>query len=159
MADDPAITAYVALGSNLGNRAQNLRDALARLGKIPGIHVTRISSFLDNPAVGGPANSPAFLNAVAEVQTRLSALELLEHLLKIERDLGRERREKWGPRTIDLDLILYGDEIIHAPGLTVPHPLMHARRFVLAPLAEIAPKLVHPGLKQSVQELLDAIEL
>ena len=157
MADETVI-AYVALGSNLGNRDQNLREALTRLNEIPGIRVTCVSSFLDNPAVGGPEHSPPFLNAIAEVQTRLPAAQLLESLLNVEQKLGRERREKWGPRTIDLDLILYGDQIIKSPGLAVPHPLMHERRFVLGPLAKIAPNREHPVLKQSIQQLLDGLQ-
>src|SRR5436305_3817206 len=132
------------MGANLGDRAANLRDAVARLAGTPGVRVAAVSSFYDNPAVGGPAGSPAFLNAVAAVEATLSPHALLARLLEIEREMGRERREKWGPRPIDLDLVLYADRVIHDPGLAVPHPLMHERRFVLEPLAEIAPGAIHP---------------
>src|SRR5438477_4268435 len=132
-------TAYIGLGANLGHREENLRVALESLRNTAGVNVTAVSRFLENEAVGGPAGSPAFLNAAARVQTTLEPEELMTRLLEIEREMGRERREKWGPRVIDLDLLLYGDRVIDTPGLKVPHPLMHTRRFVLEPLAEIAP--------------------
>ncbi len=150
----PTTTAYIALGANLGDRRANLESALAKLGASEGIAVTRISSFLENPAIGGPADSPPFLNAAAELQTTLSPHELLHRLLDIEQELGRQRREKWGPRLIDLDLIFYGDQIISEPHLHIPHPLMHERRFVLKPLAEIAPNFVHPVLGKTVKDFL-----
>src|SRR5438067_12913809 len=113
----PAVTAYIALGANLGDRVGTMRAALAQLGETPRVVLGNVSSFLENPAVGGPAGSPAFLNAAAELRTELPARDLLHRLLAIERALGRERREKWGPRKIDLDLLLYGDQIIHEPDL------------------------------------------
>src|SRR5436190_1028398 len=99
------VVAYIALGSNLGDRKANISIAIERLRQAPGIEVTKVSSLLDNPAVGGPSDSPTFLNAAAEIRTTLSPRELLDHLLQIERDLGRQRREKWGPRLIDLDIV------------------------------------------------------
>jgi 2-amino-4-hydroxy-6-hydroxymethyldihydropteridine diphosphokinase len=148
-------TAYVALGANLGDRAANIRRAIAELDVADDVRVAKRSSLLENPAVGGPADAPAFLNAVVEVETALPPHDLLSRLLEIERTLGRDRRHKWEPRVIDLDLVLYGDRVIDTPALRVPHPLMHERRFVLAPLAEIAPDVVHPVLMTSARVLLE----
>lgn len=149
-------TAYIALGSNLGDREKMLRAALRKLDQPPDVRVTKVSGFLDNPAVGGPDDSPSFLNAAAEVQTTLGAKALLERLLETERSLGRHRGEKWGPRSIDLDLLLFDQQIIESEGLTVPHPLMHQRRFVLQPLAEIAADAVHPRYQKKIRQLLEA---
>jgi 2-amino-4-hydroxy-6-hydroxymethyldihydropteridine diphosphokinase len=148
------ITAYVGLGSNLGDRAGNIRAAVEQLRRAAGVAVSAVSSLLENDAVGGPAGSPPFLNAAAELRTTLSPLALLHQLHAIEAALGRVRAERWGPRTIDLDLLLYGDHCVDDPELIVPHPLMHERRFVLQPLAEIAPAAVHPRRGVSVDELL-----
>jgi 2-amino-4-hydroxy-6-hydroxymethyldihydropteridine diphosphokinase len=144
------VTAYIALGANLGDREQNLRSAITALNDTPGCNVVRVSSFLENPAVGGPADSPPFLNAAAELRTTFDPHQLLQRLLEIEKTLGRDRRERWAPRTIDLDLLLFDDQIIDDPDLKVPHPLMHTRRFVLQPLAEIAPNVVHPILRTTI---------
>ncbi|HEX5242377.1 MAG TPA: 2-amino-4-hydroxy-6-hydroxymethyldihydropteridine diphosphokinase [Tepidisphaeraceae bacterium] len=151
------VTAYVALGANLGDRAANLRRALELLRKSPRIEVISASSSIENPAVGGPTNSPAFLNGAAEINTTLAPRALLDRLLEIEKQLGRIRSEKWSPRTIDLDLLLYGSQIIDEPGLTVPHPLMHERRFVLEPLAELAPDIVHPVFNRTIADLLKSL--
>jgi 2-amino-4-hydroxy-6-hydroxymethyldihydropteridine diphosphokinase len=150
----PALTAHIALGSNLGDRAANLHRAIDLLRATPGIHVTAVSSFLDNPAVGGPAGSPPFLNAAASLETTLPPDRLLRRLLEIEHEMGRQRRQKWEPRVIDLDLLLYGDRVIHTPELKVPHPLLPERDFVLKPLAEIAPDIIHPVSRRSVREML-----
>jgi 2-amino-4-hydroxy-6-hydroxymethyldihydropteridine diphosphokinase len=150
-------TAYIALGSNVGDRKRMLEQAVSRLKKSADIEVIRVSSFLENPAVGGPPDAPPFLNAAAEVQTTLGSHALLHHLLEIERDLGRVRREKWAPRKIDLDILLYGDQIISSDELIIPHPLMHERRFVLQPLAEIAPHAKHPTLNVTVATLLEKL--
>jgi 2-amino-4-hydroxy-6-hydroxymethyldihydropteridine diphosphokinase len=149
--------AFIALGSNLGDREQTIQSALDRLSAINGIRMASISKLLENPAVGGPSNSPPFLNAAAEIETSLSAIELLDQFLIVEQSLGRHRREKWGPRTIDLDLLLFGDQVIESERLIVPHPLLHQRRFVLEPLAEIAPDAVHPILKKTILQLLDSL--
>ena len=147
------ITAYIALGANLGDRRAGLERALKLLRESPNLRVTKTSTFLENPAVGGPPDSPPFLNAVAEIETTLSPRDLLTRLLEIERQLGRQRRQKWDPRVIDLDVLLYGNEIVNEPDLRIPHPLMHTRRFVLDPLNEIAPDTIHPALRRSIQSL------
>lgn len=148
------ITAYIALGSNLGDRRDYLDRAIQALQEHPDIDVTQVSSYHETAAVGGPPGQPNFLNAAAELKTDLPAKDLLDALLEVERSLGRVRSERHGPRTIDLDLLLYGNEVFHEPGLTVPHPAMHEREFVLKPLAEIAPRAVHPLRDASVQDLL-----
>ena len=150
-------TAYIALGGNLGDRRANIERAVDLLRATPGVRVGKVSSFIETPAVGGPPGSPPFLNAAAELETTLSPRELLDRLLEIEQTLGRQRREKWGPRVIDLDLLLYGEQTIAEPNLQVPHPLMHERRFVLEPLAEIAPQARHPILHRSIETLLAAL--
>jgi 2-amino-4-hydroxy-6-hydroxymethyldihydropteridine diphosphokinase len=136
--------AYVGLGSNLGDREATIRAALDALAEEDGIEVVAVSSLRDTEPVGvGP--QPRFLNGAAELETTLSARELLDRLLETERRLGRTRVPgEHGPRTIDLDLLLYGDETIDEPGLTIPHPRLHERPFVLEPLAELAAEL--PGL-------------
>jgi 2-amino-4-hydroxy-6-hydroxymethyldihydropteridine diphosphokinase len=148
-------TAYIALGANLGDREQNIRSAISQLMQLEGVTIAQVSTLLENPAVGGPPNSPPFLNAAAEIKTTLGSHALLHHLLEIEKKLGRIRRDRWEPRPIDLDLLLYGDHIISSQELVVPHPLMHERRFVLQPLAEIAPEAVHPVLQMTIAGLLE----
>jgi 2-amino-4-hydroxy-6-hydroxymethyldihydropteridine diphosphokinase len=149
-----SVTAYVALGANLGDRRRSIGNAIQRLDETVGIVVKKQSSLMESPAVGGPSDSPPFLNSVIEIETTVAPQELLRLFLKIEQSLGRRRREKWEPRPIDLDLILYGDQIIDTPDLNVPHPLMHTRPFVLQPLAEIAPDSFHPVLRQTASQLL-----
>jgi 2-amino-4-hydroxy-6-hydroxymethyldihydropteridine diphosphokinase len=139
--------AYVGLGSNLGDRNATIRAAVAAL---PG--VVAVSELRETDPVG-VTEQPAFLNGAVAVETELSARELLDALLAVERALGRERRERWGPRTIDLDLLLFGTETIDEPGLTVPHPRLHERRFALEPLAELDPELAVPG-RGPVKDLL-----
>lgn len=151
------VTAYIAMGANVGDRRGNISDALKRLGETERVRVIRVSELIETAAIGGPEGSPAFLNGATEVRTTLGPDVLLSRLLEIERELGRERREKWGPRTIDLDLLLYGQQVIDQPGLTIPHPLMHERAFVLQPLAQIAPGVLHPTLNLTIQQLLDRL--
>jgi 2-amino-4-hydroxy-6-hydroxymethyldihydropteridine diphosphokinase len=139
--------AYIGVGANLGDREATIRAALAAL---PG--VVAVSELRETEPVG-LVDQPQFLNGAVALETELGPRELLETLLGIERELGRERRERWGPRTIDLDLLLYGDETIDEPGLTVPHPRLHERRFVLEPLLDLDSDLEIPG-RGRVEDLL-----
>ena len=148
------ICAYLGLGSNLGDRQKNIHLAVERLKKLAGVRVLAVSSLLENPAVGGPPDSPPFFNAAAKIETTLGSHALLHQLLEIEKGLGRDRRVKWDPRLIDIDLLLYGDQIVSSQELVVPHPLMHERAFVLRPLAEIGADVVHPTLQMTVAGLL-----
>jgi 2-amino-4-hydroxy-6-hydroxymethyldihydropteridine diphosphokinase len=148
---------YIGLGSNLGDRERFLRRALELLRADPGIDVTGVSSVRETDPVGF-VDQPRFLNAVASVETDLGARQLLDRLLAAERVLGRRRDSpRFGPRTIDLDLLLYGDEEIDEPGLTVPHPRLTERRFVVEPLHELDPGLVVPG-RGPVSDLLSALQ-
>ena len=142
-------TAYLLLGGNLGNREANLQLAVALLNEKVG-EVLSVSALYET-AAWGKTDQPAFLNQAVALRTSLTALEVLTHALAIEQDLGRVRKDKWGERLIDIDLILFGDEIIDIPDkLQVPHPHMQNRRFVMEPLAEIAPEVVHPILGQTM---------
>ena len=137
--------AYIGLGANLGPREATLLRAVERLAAEDEITVLELSSLRDTEPVG-VTDQPEFLNGALAVETTLSPRELLDALMRIERELGRVRgAERFGPRTIDLDLLLYGDEVVEEPGLTVPHPRLHERRFALEPLAELDPELDIPG--------------
>jgi 2-amino-4-hydroxy-6-hydroxymethyldihydropteridine diphosphokinase len=143
---------YLSLGSNLGDRVKNLRDAIAVLRKA-GVDVTRISSIYETEPVDY-LDQPWFLNCAVEAETELPAIALLKGLRQIEADMGSNKLVPKGPRLIDLDILLYGDEVIETPELQVPHPRMHLRRFVLKPLAEIAPNVRHPVSGLSATEML-----
>ncbi len=150
---DGWITAYLALGSNLGDRQKHISDAIKMLDDVDGLQVVRTSDRLETVPLGD-IEQPKYLNAVVELRTGLTAAQLFERLRNIENDLGRIRQGKWSPRTIDLDLLLFGDQIIKGPDLQVPHSQMHLRSFVLEPLCQLAPDLLHPALKLTVAELL-----
>jgi 2-amino-4-hydroxy-6-hydroxymethyldihydropteridine diphosphokinase len=147
-------TAYIGLGSNIGDKRETCRKALDLLGRAG--RVARVSSFYCTEPVGYP-DQEKFLNAVAELETDLSPLALLAACHVIEDELGRRRLFRWGPRTIDLDILLFGDQVVVTAELTIPHPLLSTRRFVLVPLGEIAPQAVHPVLKKTIARLLDEL--
>ena len=143
--------AYVGVGANLGDRLATIRAAIRMLPGVVGVSTLRETEPF------GVSGQPAYLNGAVALDTGLTARELLDTLLGVEAALGRERRERWGPRTIDLDLLLYGGAEIDEPGLTVPHPRLHERRFALEPLAELDPALVVPG-RGAVSELLARLD-
>jgi 2-amino-4-hydroxy-6-hydroxymethyldihydropteridine diphosphokinase len=145
-----AIFAYIGLGSNLGDRRATIQEALQDL------RPRRVSAIVETEP-WGKTDQPRFLNAVAEIETDLEPEPLMEHLHGLERRLGRVRTERWGPRTIDLDLLLFGDRQIRSGDLDVPHPRLAGRRFVLEGLAELCPDRTVPGLGQTVRELLERL--
>ena len=148
--------AYVGLGANLGRREETLRHAVRLLRETDSVDVLAVSTLRETEPVG-VVDQPAFLNGAVELRTSLSALELLQLLLEIERSLGRVRGERWGPRLIDLDLLVYGHDVVDEPGIEVPHPRLHERRFALEPLAELDPDLELPGHGR-VSDLLAALD-
>lgn len=157
--------AHLALGANLGDREATLRAAVEAIGALPGTRVLAVSPFHETaPVLPGSAASapdqPAYLNGAMTVETNLPPRSLLSELQRIEREHGRVRSkaDRWAARTLDLDILLFDDLVIDEPGLTIPHPRMHERRFVLAPLADIAPDAMHPGLGKSVCDLLTSID-
>ena len=149
-------TVFVGIGSNLGDREDNLRRAVELLSTEEGVELTAVSEIRETEPVG-PVEQGLFLNGAVRIETDLGPQELLECLLAVEQRLGRVREERWGPRTIDLDLLLYGDEVVDEPGLTVPHPRLHERRFALEPLADLAPSLEIPG-RGPISALLAVLE-
>ncbi|MBN1484743.1 MAG: 2-amino-4-hydroxy-6-hydroxymethyldihydropteridine diphosphokinase [Chloroflexia bacterium] len=145
-------TALIGLGSNLGDRTAYLRRALVLLAQLGQLQA--VSSVYETPP-WGYQEQPSFLNAACRLNTDLPAPALLEEMLHLEQDQGRQRQRHWGPRTIDLDLLFYDDLVLQTAGLTLPHPLLHQRAFVLVPLAEIAPHWLHPQQGRTVLELLE----
>ena len=143
--------AYLLTGGNMGNREKNLARAKKLISEQAG-KVTRASSLYET-AAWGKTDQPSFYNQALELETTLPPKDLLKLLLEIEKKLGRQRDEKYGPRTIDIDILLYGDQIFNDPQLRIPHPELQNRRFALTPLAEIGPGLVHPVFKKSITEL------
>jgi 2-amino-4-hydroxy-6-hydroxymethyldihydropteridine diphosphokinase len=146
---------YIALGSNIGDRAENLRLARERIDA-PDLRVLRASSIYET-APRDVENQPWFLNQVIECETDLFPRQLLGRLQKIEREMGRKRRVAKGPREIDLDILLYGDAVVKAPELEVPHPRLAERRFVLEPLADLVPEKRHPGTRRTMREMLAGV--
>lgn len=150
-------TAYVGLGSNIGSRHETLNSAVTALDDSPDVSVTRVSTFIETEPVGGPSGQRPYLNGAVEIRTSLTPTELLRRCQAIENDHGRTRDVRWGPRTLDLDILLYDDATVDTDELIVPHPRMHERRFVLEPLCEIAPNVRHPRLGACVRDLLDRL--
>jgi len=149
-----SLTAYLGFGSNLGNRLGFMQQARQRLDALPGVEVLASSDHYQSAAMGGPADQPDFLNAVVAIRTDLQPKSLLLSCLDIERQLGRIRQERWGARTIDIDLLLHGRLQCDCAGLTLPHPRLHERPFVLYPLYELAPNLELPGLGVTIARLV-----
>ena len=146
-------TAYIGIGSNLGDKRHNCLTAIERIEQIPGCQVTGCSDwYLTKPV--GVEGQEWYVNGVVSLSTKMPPRDLMRRLLRIESDMGRIRTKRWEPRIIDLDILLYGHEIINEEDLTVPHPLMHLRKFVLVPLVQLAPDLIHPSLGVSMVELL-----
>ena len=147
-------TVYLSLGSNVGDRAANLNSAIEQIRKLG--EVEAVSSFYETEPVEF-TSQPWFLNCALRVNTGKMPKQLLAALLGIEQQMGRRRTQKKGPRVIDIDILLFGNSVIDTRGLTIPHPAMHARRFVLEPLTEIAPEVRHPVFKRTIRELRDAL--
>jgi 2-amino-4-hydroxy-6-hydroxymethyldihydropteridine diphosphokinase len=151
------VRAALGLGSNLGDRRAHLDRAIEGLRARADVEVVAVSRFRKTEPVGGPAGQPRYLNAVVLVETDLEPAALLAVAAELERAAGRVRTERWGPRTLDVDVLLVGDRRVDAPGLTIPHPRLRERRFVLEPLAELAPDWVVPGGNETVEELFEGL--
>ena len=145
-----ATVAYVGLGSNLGDRRRHLIQAMQRLAQRAEIEIEQVASLYETSPVGGPSGQPPYLNSVARLKVTCTPRELLNVALSIEASLGRQRDERWAARTIDIDILLLGDEIVDETDLHIPHPRLHLRRFVLEPLCELAGEIIHPTLGKSI---------
>jgi 2-amino-4-hydroxy-6-hydroxymethyldihydropteridine diphosphokinase len=148
-----ATVAYIGIGSNLGHKALNCKHSIANIDQVPGCEVTACSDLFETEPEG-VTGQQWYANCVAEVKTGCTPSELLNSLMAIEQEMGRIRTKKWEPRIIDLDILLFGKQVMDSAYLVVPHPLLHTRRFVLEPLVQLAPELVHPVLKVTIQRLL-----
>ena len=155
MASD--VIAYIGIGSNLDNPLDQCHTAIDILGTVPAIKVLRVSSFYRTEPVGF-VDQGEFINAVCEIRTSLLSRQLMIKLKSIEKEMGRREEKRWGPRIIDLDLLLYGQDVINNGDLILPHPECHKRRFVLVPLCDIAPYVIHPAFGISIKGLLDRLE-
>ncbi len=149
-------TAYIGIGSNLGDKLNNCLKAIKLIDRIPGCRVKAKADFFHTEPVG-VEDQDWYVNSVISLLTEISAHQLLKCLLDIEECLGRERKRKWDPRTIDLDILFFAQDVINEENLTVPHPFLQERRFVLVPMVQLAPDLIHPVLGKSMAELLDAL--
>jgi 2-amino-4-hydroxy-6-hydroxymethyldihydropteridine diphosphokinase len=149
---------YIGIGSNLGDKRRNCGEAVERIGRIPGCKLLQRSPwYLTRPV--GVEGQDWYLNGAVSLKAEIPARKLLARLLGIEAAMGRVRTEKWGPRVMDLDILLFGQEMINDPDLQVPHPLMHTRGFVLVPMVHLAPQLVHPILRRTMEDLLHGLEV
>jgi len=150
--------AYIGVGSNLGDKSFNCQYSIDQIDTLPGCHViARSTLFKTEPE--GVTKQPWYVNCIAQIRVTKSPFELLQGLMNIESVMGRVRRKRWEARIIDLDILLFGQEIRESHNLLIPHPLMHKRRFVLQPLAQLAPDLVHPVFKVTIQELLNKLPI
>lgn len=150
----PATRCLIAVGSNLGDRLANVRSAIAGLEATDGVEIVAVSKLYETAPVGGPDNQGPFYNGTLLVDSTLGAADLLALLHRLEADRERRRVVHWGPRTLDLDLLVHGDLVSDDPALLIPHPRQHLRRFVLVPVCDVAPEFVHPGLGRTMAELL-----
>ncbi|MFW6147056.1 MAG: 2-amino-4-hydroxy-6-hydroxymethyldihydropteridine diphosphokinase [Thermodesulfobacteriota bacterium] len=147
---------YIGIGSNIGDKIGNCRLAIEKMGQLAGCRVVACSSlFKTEPE--GVAGQDWYINCASRLTTSLPPSELMKNLLAIEHAMGRKRQKRWEARIIDLDILLFGQQVIHAPHLVIPHPLMHKRRFVLEPLVQLAPEFIHPVLKVSIRHLLEEL--
>jgi 2-amino-4-hydroxy-6-hydroxymethyldihydropteridine diphosphokinase len=151
------VTAYIGTGSNMGDREAYCEEAVRLVSRFPATSIIRVSSLYETAPMER-TDQDWFINCVTAVRTTLSPHELLRACQEVEQLLGRKRSVRFGPRTIDMDILFYGDRIIQEPGLTIPHPRAHERRFVLEPMAEIAPELTHPALRKTVVQILKELQ-
>lgn len=151
-----AAVAYIGIGSNLGHKVFNCKRSIANIDQVPGCEVTACSDLFETEPEG-VTGQQWYANCVAEVKTERTPPELLDSLVAIEQEMGRIRTKKWESRIIDLDILLFGEQVIDSPDLVVPHPLLHTRRFVLEPLVQLAPELVHPVLNVTIRRLLNEL--
>ena len=146
---------YIGIGSNQGNSIELIKRALDLIDLVPGVKITRVAPLYRTEPIGY-TDQPWFYNTVAELEVQVAPFELLDILEDVERKLGRVRTIRWGPRTIDLDILLFGKNIIDEESLRIPHPLMHLRRFVLVPMVELAPDFIHPAINSKICDICKA---